>query len=371
MTRIFLALLLVFAPFAARGQEAPPDRADGWAVAAPDGVGLDPAVLAAIGPRYDAWKEANVHAVLVARHGRLAFERYFTGDDEHWGKPLPGVAFDAGMRHDLRSVTKSVVSLVVGIAMDRGEFPGLDAPVLPLFPEYADLRSPERDRITVRHLLTMSQGLAWNEDLPYADPRNSEIRMDTAADPVRYALAQPIERPPGEAFNYSGGSATILAALIRRRTGRNVDDYARAALFAPLGITDVEWSRLTPDAPLAASGLRLRPRDTAKLGQLVLDRGAWRGTRVVPAAWIEAATTPRLNAWPLWFYGYQFWLGRSLVHGKPVDWIAGVGLGGQRLFVVPALDLVVLVHSGLYRSPMQSFVPVGLLNRYVLPAVRE
>ena len=114
----------------------------------------------------------------------------------------------------------------------------------------------------------------------------------------------------------------------------------------------------------------MRPRDLAKLGQLVLNHGAWNGKQIVPADWIEAATSPQIQGQQLYFYGFQFWLGRSFVQGKQVDWSAAVGLGGQRLFIVPALGLVVLVHAGLYNSPLQGAVPLIILNRFVLAAVK-
>jgi CubicO group peptidase (beta-lactamase class C family) len=375
---ILFALLVAIAPVAAQSQAVaandcgvPAASSDGWEVAAPGDEGLAPETLCAIGPHFTNWSEADLHAVLVARHGRLVYEHYFAGQDEKWGQPLGLVKYQADMKHDLRSITKSVISLVIGIAIGKGEFPGLDLAVMPLLPKYVDLRTPAKDMITVRHLLTMSQGLVWNEDLPYANPMNSETQMDQAPDPVRYVFEQPVDAPPGAVFNYSGGSAVLLAELLRQRTGQAIDAYARAVLFEPMGITDVDWLRLAPDQPLAASGLRLRPRDTAKFGQLIQNGGAWHGVQIVPADWISAATSPQINGPPLWFYGYQFWLGRSLLKGKQVDWVAGVGYGGQRLFIVPALDLVVLVHAGLYRSGMQSWVPVVVLNRFVLQAVTD
>lgn len=371
------ALWCALAPGGAFAQTtAPPDCGtpaglpDGWQLATPDAVGLDPAMLCGIGPKFQAWTEADVHSVLVIRHGKLVYERYFTGPDERLGRPLGTVTFDATTKHDLRSITKSVVSLVLGIAIGKGQITGVDQPIMPLLPEYADLRSPEKDKITLRDLLTMSQGLAWNEDLPYSNPENSETQMDDAADPVRFILSRPVETPPGLVFNYSGGSAAIIGRLLRKATGQPIDAIARTELFAPLGITDFEWVPIASGEPAAASGLRLRPRDTAKLGQLVLDHGVWHGKQIVPADWITAATTPHINGPLLWFYGYQFWLGRSLVHDHEVDWALGLGYGGQRLFIVPALDLVVLVHCGLYRSSLQSAVPLMVLNRYVLRAVQ-
>ncbi len=380
MPRIVLLLLGLLAPLAAAAQPAtdcgaPAVIGDGWEVATPAASGLDPKTLCGIGPRFTAWTEANIHAVLVVRHDKLVFEHYFTNQDEQLGHPVGPIAFNATTKHDLRSISKSVTALVLGIAIGKGQVTSIDQPVLSLFPEYADLRSPEKDKITLRHLLTMSQGLAWNEDIPYSNPTNSEIKMDYAPDPVRYIFEQPVETPPGAFYNYSGGSATIIAALLHKITGETLDALARRELFEPLGITDTDWRQFPSGEPVAASGLRMRPRDLVKIGQLVLNHGTWptaggaSSQQIVPADWITAATSPQINGQQLYFYGYQFWLGRSLVHGREVDWIAGVGYGGQRLFIVPSLDLVVLVHAGLYNSSMQAWVPLSILNRYVLAAV--
>jgi CubicO group peptidase (beta-lactamase class C family) len=195
--------------------------------------------------------------------------------------------------------------------------------------------------------------------------------MDNASDPYRYALEQKVVAPPGQVWNYSSGSSEVIGAVLRKATGKPLDELARVLLFEPLGIADVEWYPYAQGNPGAAGGLRLRPRDLAKIGQLVLQRGAWNGTPVVPAAWIEAATAPQVSGPDRLSYGYQFWLGRSLVDGRTVDWMMAPGLGGQRLFIVPALDLVVVVNAGLYKSPLQaqSGVTMTILNRYVLAAV--
>jgi hypothetical protein len=151
----------------------PADMADGWPVAAPEKMGLDGELIRGIGPHFDSWTDANAHAILIARHGTLVYERYFTGEDQIWGKPLGSVTYDAAKRHDLRSITKSVTSLLVGLGIDRGWLGDLDAPVFSFFPEHAGLRTLEKDAMTVRHLLTMSTGLQWNEELPYSNPQNS------------------------------------------------------------------------------------------------------------------------------------------------------------------------------------------------------
>lgn len=298
------------------------------------------------------------------------FEQYFTGADEIWGRSQGEVKFDARTRHDLRSVSKSLTSLLGGLAIQRGKIATVDEPVVKFFPEYAELDTPERRRITLRHLLTMSMGVAWDETIPYSNPANSEIRMTFAPDPERFALEQPIVAPPGRVYNYSGGATALLGAVVRKTTGQALDQFAREALLGPLGITDFEWVGLTGKGPAAASGARMRPRDMAKLGQIVLMRGQWNGREIVPAAWIAESTAPHITGAGIYFYGYQWWLGRTLVERREVKWIAGFGLGGQRIYVAPELDLVVVTTAGMYRSPLQGAVTTEILNQHVLRAVK-
>jgi CubicO group peptidase (beta-lactamase class C family) len=354
--------------WAQTGCGVPAAGADRWSVATPESVGLASSTLCALVQRLDAWKEANVHSVLVVRHGRLVFEQYFSGADESRGAGLGEVAFAPETKHDARSITKSIVALLLGIAVDRGWVGDIDQPVLSFFPEYADLRTPEKDRITLRHLLTMSAGLRWSED-NYDDPNNSEILMDHAPDHYRFVLEQPVVAPAGQVYSYNGGGTALIAAVLHKATGKPLEELARTLLFEPLGISDVEWNRWADGTAKAASGLRIRPRDLARIGQLVLLRGAWNGTQIVPASWVDAATAPQINGAGLYFYGYKFWLGRSLVDKREVDWAAAIGNGGQRVFIVPALDLVVVVTAGLYHSFMQSWVPISIMNRFVLAAI--
>jgi CubicO group peptidase (beta-lactamase class C family) len=348
----------------------PATLADRWTVATPESVGLDGDLLRGIGPHFESWTDANAHAILIARHGKLVYEHYFTGEDWAWGKALGRVSYDATKPHDLRSITKSVTSLLFGIAVDRGWIADLDAPVFTFFPELADLRTAEKDRITLRHLLTMSMGIAWNEELPYANPQNSERLMTDAPDRCRYVLEQPVIREPGRAYIYNGGTTALLAAILHKASGRPIDEVARRELFDPLGIGDVEWTRYSDGTPIAASGLRLRPRDLLKLGQLVLDGGRRQGKQVISRAWIEDSTAPHINGESLFFYGYQWWLGRSLTNREEIRWISGVGYGGQRLYIVPSKGLVVLTMAGLYNSTMfHGIVGEVVLRRYALQSV--
>lgn len=345
---------------------------DSWPVATPESVGLSKPALCPMVKWLAESTLDNVHAVLIVRHGKLVFEQYFTGDDEHLGSKAGIVTFGPTVRHDERSVSKSVVSLVMGIAIDHGWIKSVDAPVFSFFPEYADLNTPEKSRITIRDLLTMSSGLEWHEeDVPYTSPYNSEIVMDRSSDPLRAALAPDVAAQPGKIWNYNSGSTELLGAILKKATGKAVDQLAATQLFAPLGITDFTWYKQPNGSPHAAGGLRLRPRDLAKIGQLILQRGSWNGTQVVSSTWIDAASTPRIMGEFLFFYGYQFWLGRSLVNGREVKWTAAVGLGGQRLYVVPELDMVVALNSGMYTSDRQGRVTLQVLDRYVIPSVEH
>ena len=372
---LLAALLALCLPASAQDAKvcgAPVALNDGWGIAGQAEVGLDPAKLCELDAFIAQWPQANIHAVVVVRNGKLVMERYFSGNDDRWLEKLGSVQFGPEVLHDVRSISKSVTSLLVGIAHNEGKFPALDSPVFDAFPDYAELRTPEKGRITFRHLLTMSAGLAWDERRPFADPLNNESRMMMAADPFRYILFQPVAHPPGTVYAYSGGATSLLGETLIKSTGQPLAAYARDKLFVPLDVTDFEWANVGNSGRLGAFGsLRLRPRDTAKLGRLLLTDGQWNGRQVLPAGWAAQSVTPRINGDGLYFYGYQWWLGRSFRNGAELPWIAGFGFGGQRLFVVPGLDLVVMVNAGHYGQPLQSVIPDGIFNRVVLPAVKD
>ena len=205
-------------------------------------------------------------------------------------------------------MTKSVTALVLGIAIDRGIIADVDQSVLSFFPDYADLRTPEKDRITIRHLLTMSMGLDWNDDAPYTN----EDTLNRSLDPYRYVLSLPVVEPVGSVWNYSGGATALIGGILSRATGKRFDVLAAALLFNPLGISDVTWTWLPNGDPKDWCCLWLRPRDMAKIGQLVLDRGRWNGAHVLSETWIKAATAPQIKTiYRGLDYGFQFWLRAS------------------------------------------------------------
>jgi CubicO group peptidase (beta-lactamase class C family) len=346
-----LAFGALLCPAVARATEScgdPPSLGDGWILGSPEQEGLDRAIVCAIGPRLKDLTEANPHGVVVVRHGALVYEDYFSGEDQrwpqqHWRERLVQTPRDARTKHDMQSITKSVVALLFGIALDHGSVKNIDAPVLTLLPEYADLRTTEKERMTVRDFLMMTAGLQW----PYKPYLSMARQVDAAPDPYRLILEQPLVAPPGKLWHYNNGSVEIVGAVLKKATGRPLDQFAKDVLFDPLGIDDWEWGRMANGDPGASWGLRLRPRDLAKIGQLVLNSGTWQGQRIVSSAWIDDMTAPHVTR-RQGSYGYLWWLSRRSINDRDFDVIIADGWGGQSLYVVPRLDLLIVVTAGVY-----------------------
>lgn len=336
------------------GCGVPSLRDDGLTVTAFEEDGLiDGAALCRTTDRLVA-SGANIHAVLVAHGGKLVFERYFKGLDEipgrFFGSRVANVAFDADTLHAMKSVSKSVASLAVGIAIDRGLIRSVNEPIFSFFPELSDLRTPETDRILLLHALNMTMGLEWVEATPATGNFwNDEARMRLAPDPCRHVLGRAVTAPAGQEFHYSTGALALVSAVVSKSTGRPLDEFARANLFEPLGISGAEWRRFRGDTD-AGGGLRLRPRDMVKIGQLVLAGGRWNDSQIVSRAWIDASTAPSIKATDDQYYGYLWWIGSATTHRQRVHWVGALGRGGQSIRIVPELDLVVAVTAGYYQD---------------------
>jgi CubicO group peptidase (beta-lactamase class C family) len=315
--------------------------------------------------RLRAGEIPNLHSTLVIQHGQVIAEWYFEGTDEGRGRPLNSVKFGPETLHDVRSVTKSIVSLLFGIAIADHAVPSLDSPVLDSFPEYKDLQTVERRKIRLRDLLPMTSGLRWDERYPYTDIRNGENAMNAAPDRYRYILSQPIDSLPGTQWRYSGGDVALIGAVIERSTKIPLDIYAEKKLFGPLGITEFVWRRDNSGIPIAASGLRMLPRDMAKIGLLVLHNGRDpSGHQIVPESWIRESTSPHVTLFTendcTIKYGYFWWLGT----GCKAPWYGAQGNGGQHIRVVPSLDMVIVTTAGLYNKRVANRV-YEMLNEEV------
>ncbi|NKE44508.1 serine hydrolase [Roseomonas frigidaquae] len=350
----------------------PAVAAQPWPRVAPDQAGFAPDLAERLDHGIRSGLLRGLHGVLLAREGRILLERYDDGPDEEWGRPLGQVAMGPETLHDLRSVTKSVVGLLYGIALARGQVPPPEAPLYAQFPEYPDLAAdPARAGMRVEHALSMTMGLRWDESVPYLDARNSEIAMEQAPDRRRYVLEQPMVTPPGARWTYSGGATALLGRLITRGSGQTLPDYAREVLFGPLGITRFAWQGRDPGEESAASGLRLTLRDLARIGELVRQGGVAEGRQLVPAEWIAASTRPVIATGDGLQYGRHWFLGRDAPGaGPPQPWIGGFGNGGQRLWVMPAAGLTLAIFAGRYNAPDGWISPTRVWREIVLPNLR-
>jgi len=331
-------------------------------------VGLDEATIVAGTDQILTGTYPGLRSLLVLRHNTLVYENYFSA---------PGAAQDAAVLQDLRSVTKTVVGLMVLMAHAQGAIPTLDQPIFEFFPEYSVYAIDGKANITIRHLLTMTAGLEWNEDISYLDPANTERRMQLAPDALAFVLSRPLTAAPGSTFAYCGGCSHLLAEIVRRSTGSPVDDYAAQHLFTPLGITSFAWAKATGDGlPYGFSGLRLRSLDLAKIGLLLMNTGQWEGTQLIPAALVSDAlsehvvVTPEDAAGDILGYGYQVWRFSFVEGGRREELTQMSGNGGQAVFMSDQDDLLVVITAGNFDRTVENSSLAFYLD-YIYPAVRD
>lgn len=324
-----LILCLMVAGCAEALERVPIESAPSWSTATPADEGVDGAqlerLLAALPQGH------GLRSFLLLRHGKLISESYWNGAD-------------ANTLQDLRSATKSITSLLVGVAIGEGLLSSVKAPISATL----EVDASKRD-LTVEDLLTMRSGLACDDRDP-ASPGNEE-RMYGAPEWVKFFLALPVVAPPGTATHYCTGGVMALGRVIETASAQRLSIYAQDRLFGPLHIEHARWATFDEGRGTDSGGhLRLRPRDLAKVGQLLLQHGEWEGRQLVPAAWIDDSMREhtRIDAEQV-PYGFLWWLA-----DLPPNVVFASGNGGQLLFIVPSLDVVAVVTGGNYDSPRQA-----------------
>jgi CubicO group peptidase (beta-lactamase class C family) len=356
---------------------------DQWETAAPESEGLDPQRIgdmvakvvnqgAQAGGPAATEQYTNISSVVIVRNGKLVVEEYFPRTEgDRRAKAFRRVALQ-----EQASVTKSVTSILIGIAIDQSLISGVDEKISALLPEYADIFSNEdKDKIRVRDLLSMQAGLSWDEwTFSYTDERNDHVRMMRSDDPVRYVLEQQVVSPPGTKFAYNSGISIVLGKILSKVSGKPVDKFAEKHLFEPLGISDFYWSKYPDEIVQTGGGLFLRPRDMAKIGYLYLNGGRWQQTQVVSEKWISESTKAHVDADQIPKaaradgYGYQWWLSSFKVDEELIESYGARGRGGQFILVLPKQEIV-----AVFTSPPDNplmFQPLDMVQKYLLPAVK-
>jgi CubicO group peptidase (beta-lactamase class C family) len=371
----------------------------GWATASPASVGLDEQVLRRLDKDMASGKYSQmIDSFAVFRCGKRAFERTYPHDyakiygkeagdrgplnarltgrynyfDPYWHPYYHGTDL-----HTMQSVSKTVTSIIIGAAIQRGDFKaGLDTSVLKYF-DVSKVKNVDdrKRRMTLRDLLTMSAGLEWHEiDVPYDDPRNSGSFMEGSDDWVQYAIDQPMADEPGKVWNYNSGATILLAYIFQKETGQDIDDYGQKYLFARLGMRH-EWKRTYLGIVDTEGGLYLNGSDLAKIGYLYLHDGIWDGQRIVSSEWVKESVTPyfqtnepqiadgKVVGFLPYEYGFKWWL-YKLPDSTEYVWMAR-GFGGQNLQVFPKEGLLVtfttwdiLSSSPGIETPPSDFLPL-------------
>ena len=356
----FVIFVLSVPVVPARAQSPVKWPTHGWAKGAPDSVGLDEKVLAAFDADLAKGKYALVDSFAVIRCGTDVFERNYSHDyGTIYGKqakergPLnahltgPYNYFDPAWHpyyhgtdlHSMQSVSKTVSSIIVGIAVTRGDFKaGLDTPLLHYF-DVAKVKNVDerKQRITLRHVLTMSTGLDWNEEVAYDDPKNDADLMEATDDWVQYVIDRPMAQEPGKVFNYSSGVSELLAYIFQKETGQDIERYGEKYLFAPLGIKYF-WKRSPMGVVDTEGGLFLSSTGLAKIGYLYLHDGMWDGKQIVSKDWVKQSLAPSIDAEESFKYGFKWWL-LPRTDRQGYVWMAR-GFGGQELMVFPEENLI-------------------------------
>lgn len=325
----------------------------GWLNATPEEHGMDSSKLNEM-MEFIETNEWNYDSIVIIRNGYIVFETY------------PGVRYDDNERHILYSVTKSVTSVLVGIAIQEGFIESVNQTMVNFFPNrtIANLDA-DKESITIENLLLMNTGLEWDEwSTDYGTSNNPITLMFNSADPIQHFLDLPMEYNPGEQWVYNSGGSHMLGAILRQATGMTVLQFAIQYLFSPLNITDVWWSADPLGNNHCGGGLQMTPQDLAKIGFLYQNNGTWDGQEIVSPSWIENSTRTVLYQWENYEYqgyGYQWWTLPTL------DIYNAAGLEGQNLYIDNEHDLVVAMTAS---HPRYDAHPNDqILYQYILASI--
>jgi CubicO group peptidase (beta-lactamase class C family) len=322
-----------------------------WQKTIPEEQGMQSCKLGAM-MDYIQKEQYSIDNITIVRNGYLVLDAYF------W-------PYTKGQKHNIASCTKSIISALIGIAIDKGFIANVDQPVIDFFQDKTFDNSDNRKKsMTIENLLMMASGLNCKDT--YLHQWQGLYDMRNSSDWVKYVLDLPMSGIPGEKFEYCNGVSFLLSAIIRNASEMSTLDFAKQYLFTPLDIADVDWEANPQGYHLGYGEMWLTAHDMAKIGWLYLNKGKWGNKQVIPSAWVEASTRGHIDATLFDHYGYQWWID-SVGWFNSVDYYVAVGYEGQRIFVVPEKNLVVVFTGHL--TGKDSFIPKKLLSSYIIPAV--
>ncbi|MDH3649219.1 MAG: beta-lactamase family protein [Saprospiraceae bacterium] len=379
-----LAVSIVFYFFGCSSvaTQSRPQAADTyWERSNPIAEGIDPLAIDGIHEDIIDGKYGLIDHFMVIRNGKLVADKHYVNDYEtiaakydttehqyNYDHPVWHPYYKYSKLHTLQSVTKSITSVLLGIAIDEGLISDIREPVMSLLSEYQVDQSDERKQaMTLEDLLTMRSGIQWDETSSYNSNENSCIIMELSDDWIQYVLSQPLDAEPGSAFEYNSGASVLIGKIVGLATGKHIDKWAEEKLFGPLGITDYYW-KVTPKGEIdTEGGLYLAPHDLAKIGYLMLRGGKWEHRQIVSRDWVERSTRPVVKVSPGGGYGYQWWVPDH--RNGTTEIFAGNGYGGQFVMIAPAHEIVVVfngwnIHDGPEKSAWR------VLQDRIIPGIR-
>jgi CubicO group peptidase (beta-lactamase class C family) len=347
-----------------KGVERPEQLNDGIETATPQDVGIDPEFIKLMTNSISGGVYPNIHSVLILRNNKLVYENYWAGHDENRETNFIGVVnHHRDSLHDIRSVTKSVISSAVMIALAQGKIKSLDQEIFHFFPEFSSFANGVKQQITIRHLLTMSAGLDWNENY------NDSMKMESIADTYKLILRKSMVDSPGKTFAYRSSYTQLLSRIVEKATEMDIETFTRINLFEPLGIKNYVWTKEKNGLVSAWAGLRMRSRDLLKFGLLYLNGGKWNGKQIIPEESISESIKTHIKIEPNYGYGYQFWTLVDTVANQTVSTIEASGNGGQKIEINKSENLIVIITAGNYDKGNLRKYSYDLYLDFIIPSL--
>lgn len=326
------------------GLPAPEQTEDGWKVGSITESGIDSLLLQDMVEAIHNGKFGKLHSVLIAKNGKLVWEKYFDG-------------FYIDDLNSLESCTKSIGSILIGIAIDEGFIENVDQAVLDFFPSYKEELNQEWNNLELKHLLTMSTGLNWDRDL-------HDGIYGISGDVIETTFQQKFSQEPGKVFEYRNPQTDLLSGIIINSSKMSPQDFADRYLFTPLNIDDFNWQNFkSTNYPLMSGSLALSSRNMLKIGQLVLDKGKWNGQQVVSEDWIHESTSFKIQTDQTFGYGYLWWIAESTIEPH-LQAVFAMGISGQFIVIIPEGNLVVVTTAANMNKEPE--IILNMIDEYII-----